>query len=311
MSTAPKIPKALRTLMAEIGPRWATATTEHIKLMVDAFTPVLAMAPKDDVNVTRSLAYGLHASQVLDVYVPQRPLSTSSSAMLIFCHGGAFVDGEKDKTPEFYGNILYFFARHGVVGINMEYRHAPEFKYPSGAQDVGDAVAWTKVNATKYGGDPNRIFIMGHSAGAAHTGCYAYDANLQPPGGSGVAGHIVVSGRVRTEMSIDNPNAKKVEAYCGSDPESLARSSATSYINASSIPTFIAFAEFENPLIDLHCLELAFRLATFQRRAPPMLRLRGHNHTSIVAHFNTAEDILGQEILQFISTTPPIPKTMA
>ncbi len=299
MSTAPAIPEGLRALMAEIGPRWASAISEHVKAMVDAFTPVLASAPKDGVSVTRNLAYGVHSRQVLDVY---RPGGGSPGAgphpVLIF------VDGEKDKTPEVYANVLYYFARYGVLGINIEYRQAPEFKYPSGAQDVGGAVAWARAHVAEYGGDPARIFIMGHSTGAAHTGCYAYDASLQPAGGPGIAGHIVVSGRVRTEMRADNPNAKKVEAYCGSDPAMLERASAVSHVNAASVPTCIAFAEYENPLIDLHCTELAFRLATIHRRAPPLLRLRGHNHTSIVAHFNTAEDFLGQEILHFIAATP-------
>lgn len=76
---------------------------------------------------------------------------------------------------------------------------------------------------------------------------------------------------------------------------------------AESVPTFIAFAEYENPLIDLYCTELAFRLATAKRRAPPLLRLRGHNHSSIVAHFNTAEDLLGREVLHFIAATTATP----
>lgn len=306
MNTAPAIPEALRALMAEIGPRWASATGEHVKAMVDAFTQVLVNAPKNDVSVTRSLAYGTHPRQILDLY----RLNAGEAVpypVLIFVHGGAFVDGDKDKTSEVYANVLYYFARHGVLGINMEYRQAPEFKYPSGSQDVGLAVSWAKAHVAEYGGDPERVFIMGHSAGAAHTGCYAYDVNLQPGSGPGISGHIVVSGRVRTEMLAGNPNARKVGAYCGADPAMLEQASAVSHVNEVSVPTFIAFAEYENPLIDMHCTELAFRLATLQRRAPPLLRLRGHNHTSIIAHFNTAEDFLGQEILHFIAATPTIP----
>jgi hypothetical protein len=62
----------------------------------------------------------------------------------------------------------------------------------------------------------------------------------------------------------------------------------------------IAVAEFENPLLDVHCAELFHRLATAKRRAPRMVWLAGHNHTSVIAHFNTAEDRLGREILEFI-----------
>ena len=53
-------------------------------------------------------------------------------------------------------------------------------------------------------------------------------------------------------------------------------------------------------LIDVHCAELAFRLAQAKRRSPPLMWLRGHNHTSAIAHINTAEDTLGQAMLDFI-----------
>ena len=69
-----------------------------------------------------------------------------------------------------------------------------------------------------------------------------------------------------------------------------------------SVPTFVGFAEYENPLIDLHCSELVFRLAAAKGHAPRLMRLPGHNHTSIIAHFNTADDALGREILEFIRT---------
>jgi len=59
-------------------------------------------------------------------------------------------------------------------------------------------------------------------------------------------------------------------------------------------------AEFENPLIDVYCLELAYRLAQAKGRAPQMLWLPRHNHTSIIAHLNTAEDVLGSAIRRFM-----------
>jgi hypothetical protein len=62
-------------------------------------------------------------------------------------------------------------------------------------------------------------------------------------------------------------------------------------------------AEFENPLIDVYCLELAHRLAAVKGHAPPVMWLPGHNHTSIIGHFNTAEDQLGASIRQFMAAT--------
>lgn len=292
----PGIPPRLRELMAQVGPRWGSDVSGHVKLMIDRFSEVLARAPKR-AKVTRELAYGNHARNVLDVYAPT---AAGAAPVVLFLHGGAFVDGQKDRTAEVYSNVCWYFARHGIVGVNLEHRLAPEFKYPSGAQDVAAAVAWARANIGRFGGDPGRIFLMGHSAGAAHVGCYAYDKLLQPAGGPGIAGLIVVSGRVRTENRPDNPNARKVEAYLGSDAEALERGSAVTHVGADSVPTMIAIAQYENPLLDMHCAELFHRLAAAKRRAPRLLWLAGHNHTSTIAHLNTAEDRLGTEIREFI-----------
>jgi len=303
----PAIPAALHDLMKQVGPIWRNDVPGHVRQMAEGFSAVLAHAPKEGVVRTNDLAYGAHPRQCLDLFQPGRDMETAGAApLLMFLHGGAFVDGERNRSDEFYANILYFFARHGVLGVNLEYRRAPEFVYPSGAEDVALAVAWARANAARHGGDAQRIFLMAHSAGAAHAAGYAYDRRRQPASGPGIAGLIVISGRVRADNLAENPNARKVEAYYGSDASLFEERSPVAHVDAGSVPTFVAFAEYENPLIDLYCTELAYRLATAQRRAPPLLRLRGHNHTSIVAHFNTAEDFLGREILDFIATTPPL-----
>lgn len=295
----PPIPPDLRALMAERGPAWAADVAGNVKCMVEAFTPLLAEAPKQGVRVTREIAYGTHPRQVLDVYQPQ---GSSQAPGVLFFHGGAFVDGHRDRSPEIYSNVLYFLARNGVLGMNVEYRLAPEFRFPSGSEDVAGAVAWARAHAGRFGGDPRRLFLMGHSAGAAHTASYAYDTTCHPPGGPAVAGHIVVSGRVRAETWLGNPNAPKVQAYYGSDPQALERHSPVNHVRADSVPTMVAIAEFENPYLDVHCAELVYRLAQAKGRAPRFLRLEGHNHTSIIAHMNTAEERLGQEILAFIAS---------
>ncbi len=87
MSAKIAIPDELRRLMAEVGPNWATNVLGHVKLMVEAFSVVLARCPKDGVSVRRNLAYGTHARQVLDVYSPANP---QGSPVVVFAHGGSF-----------------------------------------------------------------------------------------------------------------------------------------------------------------------------------------------------------------------------
>jgi triacylglycerol lipase len=63
-------------------------------------------------------------------------------------------------------------GRNGMVGVNMTYRLAPQAKWPAAQEDIGSAIAWIKANAAAQGGDPNRIYLMGHSAGASHVANY-------------------------------------------------------------------------------------------------------------------------------------------
>lgn len=289
---------SLNAFLEEIGPRWGKSVAANVKAVVERYGPLLAASPKDGVAVHRDIAYGAHPRQQLDVFA--RPAGANRPVVL-FVHGGAFVDGDRNRSDEVYANVLYYCARHDLVGINIEYRLAPEHTYPAATEDVALAVRWTVEHIAEYGGDPRSIFLMGHSAGGAHVGSYAYDPRFDCDDRRSIAGLLVISGRVRADNTDENPNARKVEAYYGKDAGPYDDYSPVSHIGPGSPPTFVAFAEFENPLIDLYSLELAYRLAQANRRAPAMMRLPRHNHTSIIAHINTDEDELGSAMRAFVA----------
>jgi acetyl esterase/lipase len=295
----PEIPSDLRTLMSEIGPRWGVNRSQNIETMIERFSDVLRQSPRDGVEVTREIAYGPHPRQRLDVYRPGR--HGTKRAAVLFVHGGAFLDGHRNRTDMVYSNVTNYFAQHGVVGINVGYRLGGDIGYPGATEDVANALRWTQTHADEFGIDLSRLFLMGHSAGAAHTASYAYDKRLQPADGHGLAGHIVLSGRVRAENLPENPNAEKVARYYGtSDAVQLNDLSPVTHVDGHSVPTFVAWGEYENPLIDVHCAELVSRLSQAKRRSPPMVWLRGHNHTSTMAHIGTSEELLGLSMLDFI-----------
>jgi acetyl esterase len=295
----PEIPPELRKLMSEIGPHWGTNRPQNIQTMIERFSDVLRRSPRDDIEATRNVSYGPHPRQELDVYRSGR--SAGRQAAVLFVHGGAFMDGHRNRTDMVYSNVPVFFARHGIVGINVGYRLGGDVGYPGGSDDVASALRWTQTHADDLGIDDARIFLMGHSAGAAHTASYAYDKRRHPANGPGLAGHIVVSGRVRAENLPENPHGEKVVKYYGtSDAGQLNDLSPVTHVDANSVPTFVAWGEYENPLIDVHCAELVFRLSHAKRRSPPSIWLRGHNHTSTMAHIGTADELLGHSILDFI-----------
>jgi len=288
-----------RRRMAQIGAAWASDIGKHRNDVLEIYTPRLARAPKAGVKVARNLAYGAHPRQVLDVFQPE---GVRAAPVLVFVHGGAFVRGDKSVNGEVYDNLLYYFARHGILGVNIEYRLAPEAAFPCGAEDVHEAVQWAKRNAAQFGGDPGRIFPFGHSAGGTHVATYAFDPNVSAKPGTEVKGIVIASGRLRADVLPDNPNANAVRAYFGDDPSKYEVRSPVIYADRFALPVFIAIAEFDNPYLDVYCAELFHRLSVARKRAPAFVRMSRHNHISMVAHFNSGEDILGRQILEFIAS---------
>jgi len=294
----PDIPPGLLALMAEIGPKWRDDTRGHVDLMLDAFSEVLKSTPRDGVMVHRDVPYGRHERQQLDVFLPTR--NFAKPAVVLFVHGGAFVSGHRNRTEQIYSNVLYYLAQRGIPSINVGYRLATHATYPGATEDIAAAVAWARAHSRDYGWDSDQIFLMSHSAGAAHAGSYAYDPTFSSAAGPALAGMIVVSGRVRIDNLEENPNAKRVEQYYGADASRFDEYSPVHHIDRNTVPTFVAWAEFENPLIDVYCAELVYRLANAKRKAPPSMWLSGHNHTSAIAHIGTSDDRLGKAIIDFI-----------
>jgi acetyl esterase/lipase len=292
------LPPEVRAKMAEVGPIWGTNIGAHVKAMEDAFTPLLAKAPKDGVTVARDQAYGEDPKQKFDVY---KPAKAERAPVVVFVHGGAYVRGDKRVNDEIYGNVTMWFARQGAVGINMTYRLAPAAAYPSGAEDVGMVVQWLKRNAAAQGGDPDKIFLIGHSAGATHVATYAFNPKLHSAEGPGVAGVVLMSGRYRLEIDVKDPNSKNMQAYFGSDPAQYADRSAINHIGGAKTPVFIVVAQYDNPGLDVSGGELFAALCKRDRACPRFTRLVQHNHLSMVHHFNTADEAIGREILDFMA----------
>ena len=103
--------------------------------------------------------YGPDARQRLDVYSPRE---AGKHPVVIFFYGGSWTMGGKSQY-RFVGAAL---AARGFVAVIPDYRLYPAVKFPQFMEDGASAVAWAQAHASEYGGDPNRLVLMGHSAGA-------------------------------------------------------------------------------------------------------------------------------------------------
>lgn len=128
-----------------------------------------AATPSHHARIVRDLAYGEGPRQKLDIYEPVHGQETLP--IVVFFYGGTWQMGEKKA----YGFVAKALASKGYVVAVPNYRLYPEVKYPGFLRDSAQAVRWTRDHAGEYGGDPKRIFLMGHSAGAYNAVMLAVD----------------------------------------------------------------------------------------------------------------------------------------
>jgi len=138
-------------------------------LTICALLVVLVLAgtipsPGADYTLHRDIVYGGcdgcdETLVSLDVYEPE---GGEPHPVVVFIHGGAWRIGDK----KYDGKKGAYFAEHGFVYVTINYRLSPDVIHPTHIRDVARAVAWVYRHIGEYGGDPDHIFVMGHSAGA-------------------------------------------------------------------------------------------------------------------------------------------------
>jgi acetyl esterase/lipase len=121
-----------------------------------------ATIPSSGYRKTSGIAYGSDPRQVLDVYAPAAAASAEPRPVVVFFYGGSWQNGDR-------GNYLFVaqaLTSRGYVAVLPDYRTYPETAFPGFVNDAAAAARWTRDHAHEFGGDPSRLFVMGHSAGA-------------------------------------------------------------------------------------------------------------------------------------------------
>ena len=113
-----------------------------------------------DYSVERNIQYAAGVARRLDVYTPTA--AGGARPVVVFFHGGGWDSGSKAQ----YRFVAEALSTRGYVVVLPEYRRYPQVRFPGFVEDAAQAVAWTRTHAAEFGGDPARLFLMGHSAGA-------------------------------------------------------------------------------------------------------------------------------------------------
>ncbi|HWU63013.1 MAG TPA: alpha/beta hydrolase [Ensifer sp.] len=280
----PSIGEGVRAFGDRLGP-------DVVKVVTELYKPLHQAAPKDGVTVVKDIAYGEGERQRLDLYMPDKLPEGRKPPILVFAHGGGFVRGDKADVAHFG----YYFARHGIVTVLIDYGFAPKSRFPSGGEDMGKAVQWLRDHPDKHPGDISSIFVSGNSAGATHAATYGFMTSASKPD-DGVRGLILIS--IPTADTEDLAPSDK--AYYGDDAGQYPAMSLLRHVPDRKLPTFIAVAEYDMPQIQRQTKHLIDALFARDGKLPEIKTALGHNHISIIEHFGTADESLGPDILQFI-----------
>lgn len=178
-------------------------------------TTLNALSPGSGLRSGSGLAYGENVRHKLDVYSPE---DSAGAPVVVFFLGGNWTKGERDDYA-FVGRAL---ASRGMVAVIPDFRLHPEVSYPDFLDDSARAIAWTVREIARYGGDPQRLFVMGHSSGAYNAAMMALDAQwlarqgMQP---AALRGWIGLAGPYDF-LPIENPVTKPVFHFPNTPPES-------------------------------------------------------------------------------------------
>jgi acetyl esterase/lipase len=265
----------------------------------------------------------------LDLYLPR---GQKDFPVVVFVHGGAWVMGDKG----FFGwgsRLGQYYAAHGIGVVMPSYRLSPGIKHPEHVKDVARAFAWTVKNIHRYGGNPDRLFLCGHSAGGHLVALLATDETYLKAEGvklSQVKGVIAVGGVYRlpeVNLCVKLPAlgdsslrqlfggsgkaAKKASAELdlnlnpfgpvfGKDAKVLRDASPVNHVRAGLPPFLLVYSDDELPLLPEMAREFARQLERCKCDVQT-LKVSGRDHETVMFYATADTDPVAQAIRKFVA----------
>ncbi len=175
----------------------------------------------------------------LDLYFPE---GAKDVPVVVFYHGGGLRQGDKNECE----HVGRAFASQGVGAVVANYRLSPEVAHPAHVEDASRSVAWVREHIKEYGGNPDRIFLAGHSAGAYLVSLLSTDVRYLKARGlstKSIAGVVPISAFFWVEkVAPDRP-----KDVWGADPKLWPEASPAKYVSAGAPPTLLLYADGDDP----------------------------------------------------------------
>ena len=256
-----------------------------------------------DMKVMKDLRYDDSAGSdpklnALDLYLPA---GKQNVPLVFFVHGGGWRAGDKANPT----TLVNEFGRMGIGLASVNYRLAPDVKYPGQIEDVAHAFAWVYKNAGQYGVDRNRILILGASAGGHLASLLALKPEYLAKAGvpaDAIKGAASVSG-IYDLAAWPEPGMipTRKELAFGHDPAALREASPSTYVTAKAPPFLITFTDWDLFMVRENTLEM-YDLMLNKGANVQMVMVPGRNHMGIAeigTRANEIDDVLGPALARF------------
>jgi acetyl esterase/lipase len=212
--------------------------------MIGLMILLTGVAAPDAVRVVKDIDYVEaqkyeNGKDLLDLYLPE---GAKDVPVVVFFHGGGLRQGDKNEC-EHVGRAL---AAKGIGAAVVNYRLSPGVAHPAHAEDGARSIAWVNKHVKEYGGNPERIYLAGHSAGAYLASLLSTDARYLKAQGlspKSLAGVIPISGFFWVEkVAPDRP-----KDTWGADPKAWPEASPAKYVSTEAPPTLFLYADGDDP----------------------------------------------------------------
>jgi acetyl esterase/lipase len=261
-------------------------------------TPVLAETYS--VRVVRDVPYLQGANYAddrdkLDLYLPEgRP----NAPVIVSYYGNQLMGG--DKSEDAY--IGRRFATAGFATAVVNYRLSPAVSHPAHIQDAAASFAWVKRHITEYGGDPDRVFVIGYSAGGYLAALLATDARylaahqLSP---RDIRGAVPVSAFYYVEGRGVAPDRDK--SVWGTDHSVWVDASPAHHLQAGAPPMLILYAERDEDWRRQQNVEAAAAMKAAGQQTVEIAMIADRNHATIWSRVAGDDDPTAEHIIRFAS----------
>ena len=245
--------------------------------------------------------------QSLDVYAPDTRQSDDGYPVVLFMHGGGWRASDKNDPLGVHANVCKALAARGVVVVNVNYRLSPAIRHPEHARDAAYAFRWILENIRAYQGDPESVFLSGHSAGGHLAALITLDSkylNAVSCAVNSIKGVIGICGVYNiNHFAGRNWLAEHLmtRAAFGNDETNRAEASPVNHVREGA-PRFLLLNAETDERLEEEAEELATLLREKGGHAETAI-IPGTNHFTILSLVGNGNDTLVDRMATFVRST--------